>query len=230
MTTSSAGFGLEGGAVAADYYAEGAADADEMDWGGMLADGSDTEGYCGALPSIELSNPIEQGITTFKDDNPGGEWIRVLNHVELFPTRPIGQIKVKFVGATVHSDRDGTLRGEGDVYGRTLVGTVGGRPAGSSDHSLEADDLGQLPYSAADIHRFGCGGVSSGHSFTRDRFIFDRSFSDPDLALLYVQIGLWDDDGGCFVDNEIGVLSICWPMTSIVDMMRATGDPMRTTC
>lgn len=219
MTTASAGFGLEGGAIAADYYAEGAADADEIDWGGMLVDGSDTEGYCGALPSIELTNPMEQGVTKFKDNNPGGEWIRVLNHVQLHETQPLGETKVKFVGATVHSDRDGLLRGKGDVYARTLVGTVGGRPATSNDHSLEADDLGQLPYSAADIHRFDCGKVSSGHSFTRDRFIFDRSFSDPDLALLYVQIGLWDDDGGCFVDNEIGVLSICWPMTRIVDMM-----------
>ncbi|MCK4580399.1 MAG: hypothetical protein KAU10_03535, partial [Dehalococcoidia bacterium] len=155
MTTSSAGFGLEGETLAAGYYAEGAADADEMDWGGMLADGSDTEGYCGALPTIELTNPMEQGVTKFKDDNPGGEWIRVLNHVQLHETRPLGEIKVKFVGATVHSDRDGRLRGKGDVYARTLVGTVGGRSAASNDHSLVADDLSQLPYSAADIHRFG---------------------------------------------------------------------------
>jgi len=219
VTTSSAGFGLEGETLAAGYYAEGAADADEMDWAGMLADGSDTEGYCGALPTIELTNPMEQGVTKFKDDNPGGEWIRVLNHVQLHETRPLGELKVKFVGAKVHSDRDGFWRGKGDVYARTLVGTVGGRPAGYNDHSLEGEDLGQLPYSAADIHRFGCGDVSSGSSFTRDRFIFERSFSDPALALLYIQIGLWDDDGGCFVDNTIGLLSMCWPMTSIVDMM-----------
>ena len=219
VTTSGTGFGLEGGALAAGYYAEGAADAEEMDWSGMLADGSDTEGYCGALPSIELANPMEQGVTKFKDDNPGGEWIRVLNHVQLHETRSLGEIKVKFVGAKVYSDRDGLCRGKGDVYARTLVGMVGGDPAGSNDHSLETDDLRQLPYSAADIHRFDCGKVSSGHSFTRDRFIFDRGFLDPDLALLYIQIGLWDDDGGCFVDNTIGLLSIPWPMTSIVDMM-----------
>ncbi|MCK4513221.1 hypothetical protein KAW64_15845, partial [bacterium] len=207
MTTRERGFGLEDGASAADFYSYGAADSDEIDWAGALADGSDTEGFCGARSSIELVPVLEQGVTTFVDDDPGSGWIRVLNHVALYDARPVGGIKVKFVGAHVHSDRDGFWRGDGDVYARTLVGAVGGSPVGANDHSLEGEDLAVLPYSAADVHRFECGDVSSGSSFERNRFVFDRSFSGAGIALLYVQIGLWDDDGGSFADNEIGVLS-----------------------
>jgi hypothetical protein len=149
----------------------------------------------------------------------GSNWIEVTYHPQVFMTRPIEEVKVKFVGAKVLSDRDGFWRGKGDIYARTLVGTIGGEPAGFNDHSLEGDNLSQLPYSAADTYRFGCGDVSTGSSFTKDKFIFDHSFSEPNIALLYIQIGLWDDDGYPMPDNEVGVLSIPWAATSLFDII-----------
>jgi hypothetical protein len=68
-------------------------------------------------------------------------------------------------------------------------------------------------------YRFGCGDVDTGDSFTKNRFIFDHSFTDPNIALLYIQIGLRDDDGYPMPDNEIGVLSIPWKAQDIFDII-----------
>jgi hypothetical protein len=212
MTTTEASFGLSGDPAADFYTIVGTPDAEDSDWIGTTAEGI-VEDYCHAGLDVILV----QGESTVEDR--GDDWIEVTYHPEVFMTKPIEKVKVKFVGAKVINDRDGIWRGSGDIYARTLVGTIGGEPADSNSHSLEGDDLSQLPYSAADTYEFDCGGVDSGDSFTKDKFIFDRSFSNPDLALLYIQIGLWDDDGYPMPDNEIGVLSIPWVAASIFDMI-----------
>lgn len=212
MTTTEANFGLSGDPAADFYTFVGTPDADDSDWIGTTAEGV-IEDYCHAALDVVLF----QGESSVED--LGDNWIEVTYHPEVFMTRPIEKVKVKFVEAKVISDRDGTLRGKGDIYARTLVGTIGGETTGLNDHSLEGDDLGQLPYSAADTYKFDCGGVDSGDSFTKNKFIFDHSFSDPNIALLYVQIGLWDDDGYGMPDNEVGVLSVPWPATSIFDII-----------
>jgi len=194
------------------YTLVGTPDAEDSDWIGTTVEGV-IEDYCHAALDVVLM----QGESTVED--LGSNWIEATYHPEVFTTQPLGEVKVKFVGATVISDRDGILRGEGDIYARTLVGVIGGTPTGLNDHSLDGDDLSQLPYSAADTYRFDCGEVSSGHSFSKDKLIFDHGFSNPDIAMLYVQIGLWDDDGSGMPDNEIGVLSIPWSADSILDMI-----------
>jgi hypothetical protein len=212
FTTTEANFGLSGD-PAADYYTlVGTADAEDSDWMGTTAEGI-VEDYCHTALDVVLM----QGESSVVER--GENWIEVTYHPEVFMTRSIEEVKVKFVGAEVISDRDGFWRGDGDIYARTLVGVIGGESAGFNDHSLDGDDISQLPYSAADTYRFDCGGVSSGDSFTKNKFIFDHSFSDSNLALLYVQIGLWDDDGYPMPDNEIGVLSIPWLATSLFDII-----------
>jgi hypothetical protein len=210
--SSTSGGGPAGGSVDGYYTLVGTPNAEDSDWIGTTVEGI-IEDYCHAALDVVLM----QGESTVED--LGSNWIEVLYHPEVFTTQQMGEVKVKFVGATVISDRDGLLRGEGDIYARTLVGAIGGSSTGLNDHSLDGDDLNQLPYSAADTYRFDCGEVSSGHSFTKDKLIFDHSFSDPNIAMLYVQIGLWDDDGCGMPDNEIGVLSIPWPADSIFDMI-----------
>jgi len=212
MTTAEANFGLSGNPAADFYTMVGTPDANNTDWIGTTAEGS-VEYLC----RIGVEAILTQGVSTAT--LLGDNWIEVTYHPEVFMTKPIEKMKVKFVGAKVLNDRDGFWRGSGDVYARTLVGTVGGEPSDFNDHSILGDDLNQLPYSAADIYGFDCGGVDSGDSFTKDKIIFDRSFSNPNVALLYVQIALWDSDGWPMPDNEIGVLSIPWPATSIFDMI-----------
>jgi hypothetical protein len=212
ITTSEANFGLSGDPAADFYTIVGTPDANDSEWIGTTAEGI-VEDYCHA----GLDVIMVQGESTVEER--GDNWIEVIYHPEVSMTKPIEAVKVKFVGAKVINDRDGFWRGDGDIYARTLVGTIGGEPAGLNDHSLDGDDLGQLPYSAADTYSFDCGGVSSGDSFTKNKFIFDRSFTNPNLALLYVQIGLWDDDGWGMPGNEVGVLSIPWLATSLFDMI-----------
>lgn len=212
ITTTEANFGLSDNPASDFYTIVGTPDADDSDWIGTTAEGV-IEDFCQGTPDTTLT----QGQSTISER--GDNWVEATYHPEVFTTQPVGEVKVKFVGATVISDRDGILRGEGDIYARTLVGVIGGASTRFNDHSIDGDDLRQLPYSAADTYKFDCGEVSSGDSFTKDKIIFDHRFSDPNIAMLYVQIGLWDDDGSGMPDNEIGVLSIPWPATSIFDMI-----------
>jgi hypothetical protein len=209
---STGGSSTDSGPVDGYYTLVGTPNAEDSDWIGTTVEGV-IEDYCHAALDIVLM----QGESTVED--LGSNWIEVLYHPEVFTTQQMGEVKVKFVGATVISDRDGLLRGEGDIYARTLVGVIGGASTSFNDHSIDGDDLNQLTYSAADTYKFGCGDVSSGDYFSKDKIIFDHRFSDPNIAMLYVQIGLWDDDGSGMPDNEIGVLSIPWSAASIFDMM-----------
>jgi hypothetical protein len=212
ITTREANFGVSDNPFADYYTFWGSPDAGDLDWVGTTVEGA-VEGVCRNV----ISGRLWQGESELEDR--GDNWIEVTYHPEIFETRPVEKVMVKFVGAKVLNDRDGRVRGAGDIYARTLVGAIGGEPAELNDHSLEGDDLSELPYSAADIYRFGCGDVKSGHSFTKDKFIFDHSFSNPNIAVLYIQIGLWDDDGPGMPDNEVGVLSIPWPAKAIFDMI-----------
>lgn len=226
MTTKEANFGLQSGITWADYFASGSADEWRNDWNGVTTEGSIVEGACSQVATGTTISGLQQGVSWLLGG--GGEnWIKVLNHVHIYETRPIDEVKVKFVGARVISDRDGSLRGAGDIFARTLIGTIGGTPADSNAHSLVGDDLSKLPYSAADTYKFDCGDVDSGHSFTKNKFIFEHDFADPNLALLYVQIALWDDDGALSADNEVGVLSILWPAATIMDMIEHPDEATR---
>ncbi len=153
--------------------------------------------------------------------NPTENWIYTSYNPDILETKPVSEIKVKLVGGQIHNDRDGNLRGEGDIYARTLVGVIGGQAAEQNNHSLETEDLEKLPYSAADIHSFDIGGVDSGSSFTENRFIFERSFSDSNLAGIYIQIGLWDDDGAGMADHDVGVLSRFLSLDYIFDKIES---------
>jgi len=214
ITTMEANFGISDNPFADYYTFWGSPDAGDLDWVGTTVEGA-VEGVCRNV----ISGRLWQGQSEVAERGDKDNWIEVIYHPEVVETRPMEKIKVKFVGGDVLNDRDGSSRGKGDIYARTLVGAVGGEPANLNAHSLEDDDLSELPYSAADIHRFGCGDVGSGESFTKDRFIFDLNFSDSSIALLYIQIGLWDEDGPGMPDHEVGVLSISWPAKAIFDMI-----------
>jgi len=219
FTTSDANFGLSGSPAADFYTFWGSPNANDFDWAGSTIEGA-VEDFCHSALDLVLS----QGES---EVDRSGKWIEVTYHPEIFMTRPIEEVKVKFVSAKVLSDRDGVWRGEGDIYARTLVGTVGGEPTGANDHSIDGNYLNQLPYSAADTYKFSCGDVSTGDSFTKDKFIFDHSFSDPNIAMLYTQIALWDDDGDPMPDNEVGVLSVSWPATVIFDIIEHPDEATR---
>jgi hypothetical protein len=218
FTTKEANFGI--GENPSYYTFEGCPNENNLDWGviGLIADVETYLGdVCRAAAEFFTDAFLIQGESRIR--SRGGNWIDVTYHPTVLDTRMVDRVKVKFVGAKVVNDRDGRWRGDGDIYGRTLVGVVGGEASNSNSYSLSGDVLNQLPYSAADVHRFGCGDVGSGSSFTKNRFIFDRSFSNPNMALLYIQIALWDDDGSVVAHDEVGVLSIAWPMVRLFDVI-----------
>ena len=227
VTTKEAGFGISQNPASDFYLLEGSSEPGDLSLTAKVlgvAEEIEELGCHEVKDAIEIGHAKEEGISflqeTTKRISRGENWIDVVYHPEIFDAQPISEVKVKFVGGYVINDRDGSLRGAGDVFGRTFVGTIGGQASNANDHSLTGEDLAILPYSAADIHKFDVGNVDSGSSFSEDRFIFERTFSDPNLALLYIQIALWDDDGGGGWDNEIGTLSISWPMSQLLDMIK----------
>jgi hypothetical protein len=231
VTTKEASFGISQNPAADFYLLEGSSEPSDLSLTAKVlgvAEEIEELGCHEVKEAIEIGEAAEKGISflqeTTKRIERGENWIDVVYHPEFFDAQPISEVKVKFVGGYVINDRDGSLRGAGDVFGRTFVGAIGGQAANINDYSLTGEDLAILPYSAADIHEFDVGGVDSGSSFSEDRFIFERAFSDPNLALLYIQIALWDDDGGGGWDNEIGTLSISWPMSQLLDMIKNPGE------
>jgi hypothetical protein len=231
VTAKEASFGISQNPASDFYLLEGSSEPGDLSLTAKVlgvAEEIEELGCHEIKEAIEIGHAKEEGISflqeTTKRINRGENWIDVVFHPEIFDAQPISEVKVKFVGGYVINDRDGSLRGAGDVFGRTFVGAIGGQAANINDYSLTGEDLAILPYSAADIHEFDVGDVDSGSSFSEDRLIFERTFSDPNSALLYIQIALWDDDGGGGLDNEIGTLSISWSMSQLLDIIKNPGE------
>jgi len=167
---------------------------------------SEAEDRLGSAMQWELMSKFEG------DTPPGGHWIQGNYVTRRVDTVWTDQIRVKFVGAEIHQDRDGFWTGDGDMEVFTYVGTVGEASESSNSHSL--DDLSESPFTAADIHRWCAGDVGSGETLTANRVIFERVYNGKNVSSIYVEIGIWDDDIG--PDDEVARLSTQWDLNSML--------------
>ena len=183
-------------------------EGDENEFNGLF-EGTWIEDVCEKTEEFSI---VDQAASLLTSE--GGKWIKVYYYPDLYETRRFGEIKVRFTSAYIYNDRNvGSC--ELDAY--TFVGVVGGAPERVL-YSVDEDTLASLPYSVAESRIIDVEDVDSGESIFPDVEIFYAKFSDPNVAMIHVEIALWDSDVG--PDDDIGSLSISWPASKLWDIIR----------
>ncbi|MBI3950264.1 MAG: hypothetical protein HY314_07405 [Acidobacteria bacterium] len=147
-----------------------------------------------------------------EDDAP---WVKVDYEASLMELRPaIKKLEVKFDRVQVIDDREGTGKGDGDMYILTTVGTIGdpgtapGQTTGNAN-PLPPDKIKDLPFADVDTLRLpqsDCRGMGDGATWAPGSILFSRTYApDQYVAGLYVQIVMFDEDN--FEDDEVGIVS-----------------------